>query len=76
MWKPVAYIARERDISNSTDTNVYGILNVTNHTSQLNNSILYAYYSYILDNMLVQSTIVSFGAKEDGFYKKTNYTTW
>ncbi|KAJ9584542.1 hypothetical protein L9F63_021113, partial [Diploptera punctata] len=75
-WRPVAYIAKERDISNSTDTNVYGVLDVKNHTSQLNNSILYSYYSYHLDDVLVQSTIVSFGLKEDGFYKKTNYTSW
>lgn len=75
-WRPVAYVAKERDLSNSTETRSYGVKNVTDHTSHLNNTLLYAYYSSNLDNLLVQSTTVSFGLKEDGFYKKTNYTSW
>jgi hypothetical protein len=75
-WRPVAYVAKERDLSNSTETRSYGVKNVTDHTTHLNNTLLYAYYSSNLDNFLVQSTAVSFGLKEDGFYKKTNYTSW
>lgn len=75
-WRPVAYIAKERDLSYSTDTNSYGVLDIRNHTAQLNHTLLYSYYSQNLDNLLVQSTTVSFGLKEDGFYKKTNYTSW
>jgi hypothetical protein len=75
-WRPVAYIAKERDLSHSTETRSYGVTNVADHTTRLNNTLLYAYYSCSLDNLLVQSTRVSFGNKEDGFYKKTNYTSW
>ncbi|XP_069697302.1 glycosylated lysosomal membrane protein B-like [Periplaneta americana] len=75
-WRPVAYIAKERGLSNSTDTNSYGVLDIKNHTEQLNHTLLYSYYSENLNNLLVQSTTVSFGLKEDGFYKKTNYTSW
>lgn len=75
-WRPVAYVAKERDISNSTEINSYGVTDVKDHTAYLNHTLLYAYYSSNLDSLLVQSTAVSFGLKEDGFYKKTNYTSW
>lgn len=75
-WRPVAYVAKERDLSNSTETRSYGVRNVKDHTTHLKNTLLYAYYSCNLDNLLVQSTTISFGLKEDGFYKKTNYTSW
>lgn len=75
-WRPVAYVAKERDISYSTETSSYGVTNVKNRNARLNHTLLYAYYCSHLDNLLVQSTIVSFGLKEDGFYKKTNYTSW
>ncbi|PSN45259.1 hypothetical protein C0J52_10341 [Blattella germanica] len=75
-WRPVAYIAQERDITNSTEINSYGILDVKNHTVELNKTLLYEYYSSSVDNFLVQSTTLSFGLKEDGFYKKTNFTSW
>jgi len=75
-WRPVAYVAKERDLSDSTETRTYGVRNVTDHTAHLKNTLLYAYYSCNSDNLLVQSTTVSFGLKEDGFYKKTNYTSW
>lgn len=75
-WRPVAYIAKERNVANSTETNSYGVTDVKDHTAYLNHTLLYAYYSSNLDSLLVQSTAVSFGLKEDGFYKKTNYTSW
>nr|CAD7396179.1 unnamed protein product [Timema poppensis] len=75
-WRPVAYIAKERDLTNSTDANNYGLSNVTYPSAVLNSSALYAFFSSSLENMLVQETVVSFGLKEDGFYKKTNYTSW
>nr|CAD7197201.1 unnamed protein product [Timema douglasi] len=74
-WRPVAYIAKERDLTNSTDANNYGLSNVTYPSAVLNSSALYAFFSSSLENMLVQETVVSFGLKEDGFYKKTNYTS-
>jgi hypothetical protein len=75
-WRPVAYIDKERSISNSTEINSYGVTSIKDHTECLNRTILYAYYSSDLDSLLVQTTAVSFGLKEDGFYKKTNYTSW
>nr|CAD7452824.1 unnamed protein product [Timema tahoe] len=75
-WRPVAYIAKERDLTNSTDANNYGLSNVTYPSAVLNSSAVYAFFSSSLENMLVQETVVSFGLKEDGFYKKTNYTSW
>jgi hypothetical protein len=75
-WRPVAYVAKERNLSNSTETNSYGVTGIKDPTAHLNHTLLYAYYCYDLDKLLVQSATVSFGLKEDGFYKKTNYTSW
>jgi hypothetical protein len=74
-WRPVAYIAKERGVLNSTEMSSYGVTNIKNYTTYLNHTLLYAYYSSDSD-ILVQSTAVSFGLEEDGFYKKTNYTSW
>lgn len=43
---------------------------------QLNTSLAWAYYGYNLNNVLVQGFNVSFGYSGDGFYTKTNYSTW
>nr|CAD7409085.1 unnamed protein product [Timema cristinae] len=67
-WRPVAYIAKERDLTNSTDANNYGLSNVTYPSAVLNSSALYAFFSSSLENMLVQETVVSFGLKEDGTF--------
>ncbi|XP_067008190.1 glycosylated lysosomal membrane protein [Anabrus simplex] len=76
-WRPVAYISKNRDISNSTDTDIYGVSNVKNASSYLANSLLaHSFYDLDHQNLLMQSAVVSFGIKEDGFYKKTNYTSW
>ncbi|XP_049791117.1 glycosylated lysosomal membrane protein-like [Schistocerca nitens] len=76
-WKPVAYLAQNRDISNSTVTNVYGP--IKSPPKALDSSLLSAYYGSQLTNgsqTLVQAVTVSFGESDDGFYKKTKYTSW
>ncbi|KAJ8884714.1 hypothetical protein PR048_016572 [Dryococelus australis] len=77
-WRPVAYVSKQRDLSNSTDAHSYQLSDVPHPGSVLNNSLLYAVYSYMLDTpaLLTQEAIVSFGLREDGFYKKTNFTSW
>ncbi|XP_071449818.1 glycosylated lysosomal membrane protein B-like [Hetaerina americana] len=76
LWRRVSYTSESRDINNSTEVNEYLVKTVTDPGSALNGTLLHAFYGYLVDNYLVQSTKVSFGTTQDGFYQKYNYTTW
>ncbi|XP_074105584.1 glycosylated lysosomal membrane protein [Cotesia typhae] len=71
-WRPVSYLTSHRDVTASTETTFYNIINCSNIT---NNSILYAFYGDS-NNLLINKVNVTIGSSGDGFYKKTNYATW
>ncbi|XP_046399881.1 glycosylated lysosomal membrane protein A-like [Ischnura elegans] len=76
LWRRVSYTSDSRDINNSTEINDYAVENVMNPVSVLNGTLLHTFYGDMVESYLVQSTKVSFGATQDGFYRKNNYTTW
>lgn len=75
-WRPVSYSHPSRDVTSSTETIQYPPKKVFNHTSAIENSMLYCYYGSKVDNLLLQKLMISLGMKGDGFYKKTHYSTW
>ncbi|XP_046626002.1 glycosylated lysosomal membrane protein-like [Neodiprion virginianus] len=75
-WRPVSYTDAQRDVTNSTEAIHYPLTPVANHAQSANNSLLYSYYGYNIENLLMQKVVVSLGSKGDGFYKKSNYSTW
>ncbi|KZC13593.1 Lysosomal protein NCU-G1, partial [Dufourea novaeangliae] len=75
-WRPVSYTNTSRDVTSSTETVQYPALKVTDHTSAIKNSLLYCYYGDKVNDLLTQRIIVSLGMQGDGFYKRTNYSTW
>lgn len=75
-WRPVSYIAPDRDFTNSTETMQYPPYKVANRVNAIKNSMLYCYYGEGAKDLLVQTIMVSLGSQGDGFYKKTRYTTW
>ncbi|KAK3930740.1 Glycosylated lysosomal membrane protein B [Frankliniella fusca] len=75
-WRPVAYVADERDIVNSTETAFYEIKNISNSSSQLNGTLMSAYFGTDLNINLLNAVNVSFGAKGDGFYAQNNISIW
>ncbi|XP_031845138.1 glycosylated lysosomal membrane protein [Nomia melanderi] len=75
-WRPVSYTSISREIANATEIIQYPPLKVSDHTNAIKNSMLYCYYGDEVDNLLTQRIIVSLGAKGDGFYKRTYYSTW
>jgi hypothetical protein len=75
-WRPVAYTLPVRDIESSTEARYYRVHNVTQPDLIFNNTLLFAYYGFDLDNHLTESFNISFGVSEDGFYNATSYTTW
>ncbi|KMQ92733.1 lysosomal protein ncu-g1-a-like protein, partial [Lasius niger] len=74
-WRPVSYNSASRDVTSSTETMQYPPRKVFNYTSAVKNSMLYCYYGNET-NLLLQKLTISLGSKGDGFYKKTNYSTW
>ncbi|KAJ6635881.1 Glycosylated lysosomal membrane protein [Pseudolycoriella hygida] len=75
-YRPVSYTHPERDVSTSTELHITMPTNLDNPTIQLNTSLAWLYYGPLLNTILVQGFNVSFGMSGDGFYTKTNYSTW
>lgn len=75
-YRPVCYTHRERDVSTSTETHITIPINLADPMAQLNGSLAYVYYGYMLDELLVQGFNVSYGLAGDGFYGKTMYNSW
>lgn len=52
-------------------------LHLNDPKAELNGTLAWSYYGNDLeDKLLVQGFNVSFGIAEDGFYSRSNYTTW
>ena len=74
-YRPVSYTHPERDVATSTETRQSQPITVRSPSAVLQTTLAYALYGNKLDSYLVQGMNVSFGVSEDGFYRKTNYTT-
>lgn len=74
-YRPVSYTHPERDVATSTETRQSAPVAVQSPAATLQTTLAYALYGTKLDSLLVQGMNVSFGVSEDGFYRKTNYTT-
>lgn len=72
-YRPVSYSTVERDVSTSTGTHL-GVLSAPNNT-ELVQSLAAAYFGN-WSTLLSTATNISFGMKNDGYYTKTNYTTF
>lgn len=73
IYRPVSYTKKIRDVSDSTDTHL-GPISDPNDPFMYK-SLIYAYFGYNQQHM-VKATNISFGAINDGFYSKTNYTSF
>uniref|UniRef100_A0A2M3Z6D0 Putative lysosomal transcription factor n=1 Tax=Anopheles braziliensis TaxID=58242 RepID=A0A2M3Z6D0_9DIPT len=74
-YRPVSYTHPERDVATSTETRQSQPANIDSPIAALNSTLAYALFGDALDRNLVQGMNISFGVSEDGFYRKTNYTT-
>ncbi|XP_063695819.1 glycosylated lysosomal membrane protein B-like [Culicoides brevitarsis] len=72
-YRPVSYTKPVRDVSDSTDTHLSKIVDATDEF--MYKSLVYAYFGFN-ENHMLKSVNVSFGAVNDGFYSKTNYTSF
>lgn len=75
-FRPISYTNDNRDIGSQTGIHLNEPVMITDPKTYLNNSLALSYYGSELEKSLVQSLNVSFGQTDDGFYHRTNYTTW
>lgn len=76
-YRPVSYTHPERDVSTATIVRISEATNLNlNVASALNGSLAWSYYGSNVTQALVQGFNVSIGNAQDGFYSRTNYTTW
>ncbi|XP_065222850.1 glycosylated lysosomal membrane protein-like [Planococcus citri] len=74
-WLPIVYTSSNKVVSNSTKTFEYDIVNATRSLSDtvLNSSLLLDLRGFPIK---VVSANISFGWSGDGFYRRTNYSSW
>lgn len=72
-YRPVSYTKKVRDVSDSTDTHLGRIVDPNDQF--MYKSLVYAYFGFNQEHLL-KATNISFGAINDGFYSKTNYTSF
>ncbi|KAK6635644.1 hypothetical protein RUM44_000898 [Polyplax serrata] len=75
-WRPIIYVTKSPSISNSSEIVTYNLTNVTDVDDTFANSLAYKFYGDDIGEYLLEQTVVSMGMVQDGFYKKTNYSTW
>ncbi|KAK6639182.1 hypothetical protein RUM43_007452 [Polyplax serrata] len=75
-WRPIIYVTKSPSISNSSEIVTYNLTNVTDVDDTFANSLSYKFYGDDIGEYLLEQTVVSMGMVQDGFYKKTNYSTW
>lgn len=73
-WRPVVYTTTTPSIANSSDVGVMEPNPVNG--SDLANTLAYKVFGDTVNQHLADDVIVSFGSSQDGFYSKTNYSSW
>ncbi|XP_033633713.1 glycosylated lysosomal membrane protein B-like [Asterias rubens] len=74
-WKPVCYTKTNRAMENARHVSSYKLENAMDLHKMPNKSIAHAYFSEAIFQQ-AGAVNVSFGIAQDGFYKKSNYSSW
>lgn len=79
-YRPVCYTTSARTVSDSTELKQGNIKSLNNNSVEIETNFLYtlpmSFYGYNLGSKVVQGSNVSFGVPNDGFYSKSNYTSF
>lgn len=78
-YRPVCYTTKERTVSDSTEMlqgKFFSFNNNEDEIKKFENTLPYSYYGYNLSSKIAQGSNVTFGYPGDGFYSKTNYTSF
>lgn len=75
-WRPISYVATERDVTNSTGIEYYPLKNINTDDFFDTESLLHMYYGEKIFDILAQKMNVSFGSADDGYYNAKHYNSW
>lgn len=79
-YRPVCYITKDRTVSGSTELSQGKISDLIEKENDVDEkfkfTLPYSYYGYDLMTKVTQGMNITFGLEGDGFYRKTNYTSF
>lgn len=78
-YRPVCYTTKWRTVSDSTELRQGNITSFNNNAKDIDKfqyTLPYSYYGFALGSILAQGSNVTFGVPNDGFYSRSNYTSF
>lgn len=78
-YRPVCYTTKGRTVSDSTEVKQGEILSFNNNQKQIESffyTLPYSFYGYTLMSRIAQGSNITLGLTGDGFYSKSNYTSF
>lgn len=78
-YRPVCYTTKWRTVSDSTEMHQGKFLNFKNREDEsaaFADTLPFSYYGYGLSSKIVQGSNITFGVPNDGFYLRSNYTSF
>lgn len=78
-YRPVCYTTSARTVSGSTELKQGEIRDSISNDKELDNfknTLPYSYYGFTLGSKVAQGTNITFGLTGDGFYSRSNYTSF
>lgn len=78
-YRPVCYTTKGRTVSDSTEMKQGNIYNFNNNQNEIEiffNTLPYSFFGYTLGSRIAQGSNITLGLTGDGFYSKSNYTSF
>lgn len=78
-YRPVCYMTKGRTVSGSTELRQGDIHSLNNDETEIKKffyTLPFSYYGYTLGLRIAQGSNITFGMQGDGFYSKSNYTSF
>lgn len=78
-YRPVCYTTKGRTVSGSTELKQGDIRSFNNDVKEIEEffyTLPFSYYGYTLGSIIAQGSNITFGMHGDGFYSKSNYTSF
>lgn len=79
-FRPVSYTTKYRTVSGSTELHQGAIVDLIKENSDIegkfNFSLPFAFFGYDIKQKVAQGLNITFGLTGDGFYSRTNYTSF
>lgn len=78
-YRPICYTVPERTVSGSTELkqgDIKNFLETSKDIENFENTLPFSFYGYRLGTKVAQGTNITFGVSGDGFYSRSNFTSF